>query len=80
MNFVLFLVQHKKVYTLTIGYFQNMDPGLEPEFLATSGCLLSIKIWWLSKLVAFAKICGILQTRIDQKGDHMKINFDYFQI
>ena len=34
----------------------------------------------LSKLVAFAKNCEILQTRIDQKRDHMKMNFDYFEI
>ena len=48
--------------------------------LAISACLLSVRVWWLSKLVAFAKNRGILQTRIDQNGDHMKINFDYFQI
>ena len=34
----------------------------------------------MSKLVAFAKNCGILKTRMDQKGDHIKMNFDYFQI
>ena len=28
----------------------------------------------------FAKILGILQTRMDQRGDHIKVNFDYFQI
>ena len=30
----------------------------------------------LSKLVAFAQNWGILQTRLDQRGDHMKMNFD----
>ena len=34
----------------------------------------------LSKSVAFSQNWGILQTRIDQRGDHMKMNFDYFQI
>ena len=34
----------------------------------------------LLKLIASAKNCIILQTRMDQKGDHMKMNFDYFQI
>ena len=34
----------------------------------------------LSKSVAFAQNWDILQTRMDQKGDHMKINFDFFQI
>ena len=38
-------------------------------FLATSGCLLSMKVWWLSKLVAFAKNYGLLQTRMN----HMKM-------
>ena len=28
----------------------------------------------------FAINRGILQTRMDQRGDHMKMNFDYFQI
>ena len=30
----------------------------------------------LFKLVAFAQNWGILQTRLDQRGDHMKMNFD----
>ena len=34
----------------------------------------------LSESVAFAQNWGILQTRIDQRGDHKKINFDRFQI
>ena len=34
----------------------------------------------LSELVAFTQNWGILQTRMDQRGNHMKINFDYFQI
>ena len=34
----------------------------------------------LSESVAFAQNWGILQTRMDQRGDHNKINFDYFQI
>ena len=31
-------------------------------------------------MVAFAQNWGILQTRMDERGDYMKINFDYFQI
>ena len=34
----------------------------------------------LSELVAFAQNWGILQTRMDQRGNHMKMNFDYFQM
>ena len=33
----------------------------------------------LSELVVFAQNWGILQTRMDQRGDHMKMNFGYFQ-
>ena len=32
------------------------------------------------ELVAFALNWGILQTRMDQRWDYIKINFDYFQI
>ena len=31
-------------------------------------------------MVAFAKICGDLQFKMDQKGEHTKMIFDYFQI
>ena len=34
----------------------------------------------MSELVAFAQNWSILQTRMDQRRDHMKMNFDYFQI
>ena len=34
----------------------------------------------LSGLVGFAKNWDILQTKIDQSYDHMKMNFDYFEI
>ena len=43
-------------------------------------CLLSKKFDGLSELVALVQNWGILQTRINQKGDQMKMNFDYFQI
>ena len=33
----------------------------------------------LSKSVVFGQKC-ILQTRVDQRHDHMEINFEYFQI
>ena len=33
-----------------------------------------------SESVAFVQNWGILQTKMDQRGDHMKINFEYFQI
>ena len=49
--------------------------------LVTSGCLLLKKKYdGLSELVAFAQNWGVLQARMDQSGDHMKMNFDYFQI
>ena len=32
-----------------------------------------------SKAVVFGQKC-ILQNRMDQRGDHMKMNFEYFQI
>ena len=34
----------------------------------------------LSESVAFSQNWGILQTRMDQSVDHMKMNFDDFQI
>ena len=34
----------------------------------------------MSESVAFDPNWGILLTRMDQRGDHMKINFDHFQI
>ena len=33
-----------------------------------------------SDSVAFVQNSGILKTRVDKMGDHMKINFDYIQI
>ena len=38
------------------------------------------KSMMLSELLAFAQNWGILQTRMDQREDCIKINFDYFQI
>ena len=48
-------------------------------------CLLiflcyQIKYDGLSESVGFAQNWGIFQTRMDQRGDSMKMNFDYFQI
>ena len=34
----------------------------------------------MSESVAFSQNWGILKTRMDQRGNHMKMNFDYFQI
>ena len=34
----------------------------------------------LSKSVAFVQNWSISQIRMDQMEDHMKMNFDYFQI
>ena len=34
----------------------------------------------LSKTVAFDQNWGILQIKMDQSGDHTKMNFDFFQI
>ena len=34
----------------------------------------------MSESVAFAQNWGILQTRMDQMGDHVKMSFEYFQI
>ena len=34
----------------------------------------------LSESVAFAQNWSILQTRMDQREDHMKMKFNYFQI
>ena len=49
-------------------------------FLVTLGCLLSRKEWWAVRIGSFlAENWVILQTRMDQRGDHMKMNFEYFQ-
>ena len=34
----------------------------------------------MSESVAFAYNWDISQTRMDQRGDHMKMNFEYFEI
>ena len=34
----------------------------------------------LSESITFSQNWGILQTRMDQEADHMKMNFGYFQI
>ena len=34
----------------------------------------------LFKSLAFAQNWGILQLRMDQREEHIKMNFDYFQI
>ena len=34
----------------------------------------------LSESVAFAQNWSIVQTRMDKRGEHIKMNFDYFQI
>ena len=49
-------------------------------FLVTSGCLLLRKVWCAVRIGSFIRNWGILQTRMEQSGDQMKMNFDYFQI
>ena len=34
----------------------------------------------LSKSVAYPQTWNVIQTKMDQTGEHMKKNFDYFQI
>ena len=48
--------------------------------LVTSGCLLSKKVWWVVRIGSFGQNWGILQTRLDQRVEHIKMNFNYFQI
>ena len=48
--------------------------------LVTSGCLLSRKNDEPSKSVAFVQKLRYIHTRKDQGGDHMKINFECFQL
>ena len=40
---------------------------------------LFLALLGLSELVACAQNWSILQTRMDQRKDHIKMNFDYFQ-
>lgn len=40
----------------------------------------SLKKWVVGSGEWFAKIWGILQTRMYQRGNYMKINCDYFYI
>ena len=49
-------------------------------FLVTSGVYFLEKYDGLSESVAFAQNWGILQTRIEQRIDHMKMNSDHFEI
>ena len=54
--------------------------GQKYKFLVTSGCILLERYDGLSESVAFVLNWGILQTRMDQREDHMQKNFDYFEI
>ena len=56
------------------GKKHNMD------FWYAQGVYFTEKYDGLAELVAFAQNWGILQTTMDQSGDQMKMNFDYFQI
>ena len=66
---------------------RRVDKGWS-GFLVTSWCLLFRKVWWAVRIGSFcppnrlllAKNWGVLQIRMDQNGDHMKMNFTYFQI
>ena len=62
-----------------------MSWSLKNWYLAPVGGLSSLNRWlWalMSSLNRWfsAKNWGILQTRMDQRWDHMKMNFEYFQI
>ena len=64
--------------------FHELIPFLAPlgdkaqyKFLVTSECLLSTKTWGT---VGIGSFCPKLKARMDQMGDHMKMNFDYFQM
>ena len=73
--FELSHIVHELIFFLTLLWEQNIIwifGNLRVTFLE--------KCDELSKLVAFAQNWGILQTRMDQRGEHMKMNFDYFQI
>ena len=48
--------------------------------LVISGWVLSRKVWCVVRMGSFSQNSAILQTRMDQRGDHMKISLDYFQI
>ena len=48
--------------------------------MVTSDVSFKEKYDALSESVAFAQNWGILYTKMDQRGDHMKVNCDYFQI
>ena len=48
-------------------------------FLVSSGCLLSRKVWWVVRIGSFFPKLRYF-TRMDQRRDHVKVNFDYFQI
>ena len=77
-------LQNKNIYCLEqelIPFFwlPQVDKTLY-GFLESSGCILSRKVWWAVRSGSFAQNWGILQTRMDQRVDHMKINFYYFQI
>ena len=75
----------KVFFSYIFSMFSNVVHELEPkkwvyEFLVTSGCLLSRKIWWAVLIGSFwPKNWSILQTRMNQRRVQVKMNFDYFQ-
>ena len=55
------------------------------KIFKTLGCLPSREVFWVVPIGSFCPkfyyyFIFILQTRKDQKWDHMKMSFDYFQI
>ena len=50
------------------------------RILVTLGCLLSRKVRWAVRSDSFCPKWGILQIRMDQRGEPHQNEFDYFQI
>ena len=73
----IFFVNQQWWTTWSATPFQNLSirPWLY-GFSVTSGVYFLEKYDGLSELLASAQNRSILQTRVDQKGDHMKMSFE----
>ena len=77
-NYVIYLPEYAKPWDQTT-LFLNWIEKVEPGFLLSLMCIFSesngIKFWSNS---FHLQNSAILQTRMDQRGDPMKMNFDNF--
>ena len=74
---ICFLERPLLVHELITFFWLPSGDKILYRFSLTSGCLLSRKVWWA---VRIGSICRkFYRPEWTKWGEHMKMNFDYFQ-